>query len=289
MKTAFLFPGQGSQIVGMGKELYNNFKIAKMTFEEVDDSLSTHLSKIIFEGPEAELGMTENTQPAIMATSIAYYRVHKEENGELPTYFAGHSLGEYSALVAAESMTLSDATKLLNIRGKAMQSACKEYNSGMAAILGLQINEVKQIIEDLIDSNKYVCEIANHNSKEQIVISGHEEAVDIVINHCKTLPKKAVKLKVSAPFHSSLIKEAEYIMRDYLQDVKISEPIKPVIANVTADLFGDENHIKELLAQQTTAMVKWYDIMNFIISHDINNIKEFGHGNVLTNLFKRHL
>ena len=289
MKTAFLFPGQGSQSVGMGKDLYDNFKIAKMTFEEVDDILSMHLSKIIFDGPESELNMTENTQPAIMATSIAHYRVYKEENGELPTYFAGHSLGEYSALVASESMKLSDAARLLNIRGKAMQSACKDQHCGMAAILGLQFDEVKQIIENLIDSNKYVCEIANHNSKEQIVISGNIEAIDIIVNHCKTLQKRAIKLKVSAPFHSSLIKKAEYVMRDQLQDIKILKPIKPVIANVTADFFENENHIKELLAKQATAMVRWYEIMNFLVNDGITDIKEFGHGNVLSNLFKRHL
>jgi [acyl-carrier-protein] S-malonyltransferase len=287
-KKAFLFPGQGSQFVGMGRDLYNNFKEAKLVFEEVDDALSMPLSKIIFEGPDLELSMTENTQPAIMAVSIAHYLSSGLESSiNNDVIFAGHSLGEYSALVAAKSLSLSDAAKLLKIRGRAMQESCKNINSAMAALLGVEIEEVRHILDQLADP-QYICEVANHNSKEQIVISGHAEAVQKVIDYFKTIQKRAIMLKVSAPFHCSLIKEAEEYMQDSMARVKIQEPLYPILSNVTADFYGDTEEIRALLARQVTSSVRWYEIMQLMVENGVSEVEEFGPGDILKNLFKRH-
>jgi [acyl-carrier-protein] S-malonyltransferase len=287
-KKAFLFPGQGSQFVGMGKDLYNNFKEAKLVFEEVDDALSMNLSKIIFDGPDIELSMTENTQPAIMAVSIAHYLSRGLEPAtQNEVIFAGHSLGEYSALVATKSLSLGDAARLLKIRGKAMQESCKSINSAMAAVLAMEIAEVREILDQLSEP-QYICEVANHNSKEQIVISGHAEAVKKVVDYCKTIGKRAIMLKVSAPFHCSLIKDAEEYMQEAMAAVKISEPLYPVLSNVTADFYGSTDGIRDLLSKQVTSTVRWYEIMQLMVQNGILEVEEFGPGDVLKNLFKRH-
>ena len=302
-KKAFLFPGQGSQFVGMGQDLYDNFKEAKLVFQEVDDSLSMNLSKIIFEGPESTLSSTENTQPAIMAVSIAHYAaVHSSTFyssdfskicfGNLETkdkvLFAGHSLGEYSALVASGSIALSDAAKLLQIRGRAMQESCKSIDSGMAALIGMEIDEVKEILSRLVDP-QYICEVANHNAKEQIVISGHLEAVTQIVGYFKSIGKKAIMLKVSAPFHSSLIRDAEEYMKEFMESVKISEPLYPVLSNVTADFYQNTDEIRNLLLKQVTSTVRWYESMQFMIEKGVEEVEEFGPGDVLKNLFRRHI
>jgi [acyl-carrier-protein] S-malonyltransferase len=285
LKKAFLFPGQGSQFVGMGRDLYDNFKEARLVFEEVDDALGMHLSKIIFEGPEVELGMTENTQPAIMAVSVASYLT--EERGGGAPIFAGHSLGEYSALVAAGVLSISDAARLLKIRGRAMQESCHSIDSAMAALLGMEIEEVRELILKIVD-HKYICEVANHNSREQIVISGHAAGVEQMIEYFKSIGKRAVKLKVSAPFHSSLITEAEERMREALEGVKFHETNCNIISNVTADFYKNTNEMKELLAKQVTSTVRWYEIMQLLVHSGVSEVQEFGPGDVLKNLFKRH-
>jgi [acyl-carrier-protein] S-malonyltransferase len=376
VKKAFLFPGQGSQFVGMGKDLYDNFKEARLVFEEVDDALGMHLSKIIFEGPELELGMTENTQPAIMAVSVASVIASEARQSlglgvmssevashslamtpEISTacsdgiIFAGHSLGEYSALVASGVLSISDAARLLKIRGKAMQESCNFLDSAMAALLGVEIDEVRELIRKIVDP-KYICEIANHNAREQVVISGHAAGVEQMVEHFKSIGKKAVKLKVSAPFHSSLIVAAEERMKEALEgitfvgkseiddwlartrgqptaiklrepslrgalgDKAISEPrsdiflcssknaeiaasvgLQPnhsrndvrIISNVTADFYKNTEEMKELLAKQVTSTVRWYEIMQLLVQSGVYEVQEFGPGDVLKNLFKRHL
>lgn len=292
MKTVLVFPGQGTQVVGMGKDLNDNFAVARDVFEEVDDSLSFKLSKIIFEGPEYDLNLTENTQPALMAVSIAAFRVWLKEKAvkidDIFSYVAGHSLGEYTALCASESISLADTARLLKIRGRSMQNACPENEGAMSAILGLNLLEVEEITKIASNRTNKICQIANHNSAEQVVISGHLEAVDFAIEFVKNLGKKAVKLKVSAPFHSNLVEPAAKIMQEALANINIKKPKIPLIANIMADTVENEDLIKEILVEQVTSMVKWKETMDFLIKNQANIMYEFGPGVVLSNLFKRH-
>jgi len=283
MKKIALFPGQGSQYMGMGLDFCQNFKVAKEVFEEVNDTLSKNLSKIIFEGPEEELILTENTQNAIMTVSMAILKVMEAEFGRsfanMFNYAAGHSLGEYSALCASESFSLPDTAKLLKIRGSSMQKANPLGVGGMAAILGMEIEKLK---ENLIEN----CFIANDNSKSQIVISGYSEAIDAMASKVKELGYKAIRLKVSAAFHSPLMESASYAMQEAFKDVKALEPKVKVIANVTADLHNKDT-IKDLLVEQVTAPVRWRETMNYMNENDINLAIEIGPGQVLTSLLKR--
>jgi [acyl-carrier-protein] S-malonyltransferase len=288
MKKAFIFPGQGSQFIGMGKDLAETSRIAKEIFQEIDDALSQNLSKIIFAGPTEDLSMTENTQPALMAVSLALIRTMEKEAGiklsEQCVYVAGHSLGEYSALAAAGALSITDTARLLKIRGKAMQDAAPLGEGSMAAILAdyqFSANLVKQAAGD------DVCEIANYNSAEQIVISGHTVAIDRAITLAGEQGKRAIKLNVSAPFHSSLMSKASKVMEYALGETRVTAPIVPIVTNVTASETMEPEKIKKLLVEQVTGMVKWYDSIIYLKQQGVTSFIEIGAGKVLTGLIKR--
>lgn len=273
-------------MVGMGKDLYDSFSVAKEVFEEVDHALKQNLSKIIFEGDMESLTMTENTQPALMAVSVALIRVIKEQTkkelSELCSFVAGHSLGEYSALCAAGSISLSDSAKLLRIRGSAMQSACAPGVGGMVACLGMPIAELEPVVSSVGN-----CQIANDNSLEQIVVSGQMAAIDQLVETLKNMGKKAIKLKVSAPFHSNMMEPARIAMKEALEEVLISAPEVPVIANVLAQDVTDPVIIKNSLIEQVTGRVRWRETMDFIASNKVEAVVEVGPGQVLSTLAKR--
>lgn len=288
MNTAFIFPGQGSQSVGMGRDLFENFSVARNIFEEVDDALSFKLSKIIFEGSDEELTTTQNTQPALMCVSMAVTRVIEELSGkklyEMASIAAGHSLGQYSAICAMGGMSVYDAAKILKIRGEFMQESAKGKNGAMAAIISSKRDIIEQILESASEIG--ICQIANDNSKDQIVISGEGEAIDFAIALCKDNSIKAIKLKVSAPFHSKLMESAADEMREILTDAKISKLKKPIIDNVTLEITDDPEFIKEKLIEQIPGTVRWRETMD-LISQKCDSSYEIGAGKVLTNLFKK--
>ena len=289
MHRIFLFPGQGSQYVGMGKDLYDGFNVARDVFQEVDDALDQNLSKIIFGDDLDLLTMTENAQPALMTVSMAFLRVllhgSAKKIEDLCAFVAGHSLGEYTALCAAGSISLRDTARLLKLRGTSMQSACKPNEGGMTACLGVSAFNVEQM---LLEANKSgICQIANDNSLEQVVVSGQIAALEALEDIMKSASKKAIRLKVSAPFHSSLIAPAAEIMRDALMNTNISKPSVPVIANVIARDVCDPQMIVDLLVQQVTGRVRWRETMDFIAGNEITEVVEIGPGKVLTTLAKR--
>lgn len=272
----------------MGKDLYDNFNVAREVFEEVDQALNQQLSKIIFEGSADLLTMTENTQPALMATSIAALRVIENETGrkisDLCNFVAGHSLGEYSALCAAGSISLADTARLLRIRGSSMQSACPAGIGGMAAIIGLPIKDLEMIVKTCPAGT---ASIANDNSLEQIVISGEMDAIDYIVGLMKDLGKKGIKLNVSAPFHSALMEPAARRMREALNEVTISKPSVPLVANVLADLVSEPDAIRDCLVEQVTGRVRWRETIDFLHAKGVNDIIEVGAGKVLSNMAKR--
>jgi [acyl-carrier-protein] S-malonyltransferase len=289
MNIAFIFPGQGSQKVGMAKDFYDSFSVAKEVFECVNDTLNYDLSKIIFEGENEELALTVNTQPALMATSIAILRTLSQEIGKdittLCDVVAGHSLGEYSALCAADSISLEDATKLLKIRSTSMQDASPKGEGAMAACIGISFSSLNQLIDALITDG--VCQIANDNVEGQIVISGHEYNIDRVIAALKDTGHKAIKLKVSAPFHSELIKNAEIPMQNILDKVEIKTPKIPLLANVTADLVSSPKDIRQNLVDQICGTVRWRETMDKFSELGITELVEIGSGQVLSGLAKK--
>ena len=289
MAIAFTFPGQGSQVVGMGKELADNFAEARAVFEEVDEALGQKLSDIIWNGPEETLTLTANAQPALMAVSVAVMRVLEAKGLSLAdriSYVAGHSLGEYSALCAAGTFSLSDTARLLRIRGNAMQAAVPAGEGAMAAIIGLEHSDVEAICAEAAADG--VCQIANDNGGGQLVISGAKAPVEkAAALATEKGAKRAIMLPVSAPFHSALMAPAAQAMRDALAGVGKHNPVVPVVANVRAAPVSDANEIADLLVEQVTGQVRWRETVEWFAANDVTTLYEIGSGKVLTGLARR--
>lgn len=289
MTVAFTFPGQGSQAVGMGKALAETYPEARAVFEEVDDALGEKLSALMFEGPEDQLTLTANAQPALMAVSMAVMRVLESQGLKLEdkvAYVAGHSLGEYSALCAAGTFTISDAARLLRIRGNAMQAAVPVGQGGMAAIIGLEHADVLAVCEEA--TSEGACQIANDNGGGQLVISGSKAAVELAAKLASERgAKRAIMLPVSAPFHSSLMAPAANAMRQALATVEKHQPIVPVIANVRVAPVRDPIEIADLLVEQVTGQVRWRETVEWFAAHEVTTLYEIGSGKVLTGLARR--
>ncbi len=285
---AILFPGQGSQIVGMGSEFYNNFEIVKKIFKEADDRLNYKISKIILEGPDDKLKLTENTQPAILTVSYAIFSVFKKEyNFDFTStkFFAGHSLGEYSALVCADSLEFNDALFLLFERGKSMQEAVPVGKGKMIAVLGSKIEELNYLIKEV--KIKGVCEIANDNAEGQTIISGDIESVNSLQNILKENKKKFIPLNVSAPFHCSLMAPAAAKMKDKINSINFKKPIFDIVCNVTSKPENNSENIKKLLVEQICSTVRWRESIINMSKENINNFIEIGPGKVLSGMVKR--
>ena len=282
---AFLFPGQGSQVIGMGKELAEKYPVARQTFEEADEALGYKLSQLCFEGPEEKLRLTEITQPAILTTSIAALRVLRTK-GLNPRFVAGHSLGEYSAHIAAGAMSFPDAVRTVRNRGKYMQEAVPVGVGAMAAILGMDLGKVTAVCTDAAQGE--VCEPANINSGEQIVISGHAAAVERATKLANERgAKRALMLSVSAPFHCSLMKPAQDRLATDLQSLGIQKPVIPVVCNVDAELVEDAERARDTLVRQVTGAVKWDSSMRLLIAKGIQTLVEVGPGKVLCGLMRQ--
>ncbi|MGE8942604.1 ACP S-malonyltransferase [Leptospira interrogans] len=292
MAVAFVFPGQGSQDVGMGRELADNFKSAREVFEEVDAALGEPLSKIIWDGPKETLTLTENAQPALMAVSMAVVRVLEAEKGiklaDKVSYVAGHSLGEYSALAAAGALSLGDAARLLRARGKAMQKAVPVGQGAMAALLGVGLDVAEKVAAEAAQGD--VCQIANDNEPTQVVLSGHKTAIDRVgeIGR-KHGVRRALPLPVSAPFHCALMQPAADAMAEALSKVQVKAPVVPVIANVVAEPISDPEEIKRRLVEQVTGTVRWRECVMRMGALGVTDFYEIGSGKVLAGLVKRIL
>ncbi len=290
MAIAFVFPGQGSQDVGMGLELARNFGSARAVFAEVDEALGQDLSKIMWEGPKETLTLTENAQPALMAVSMAVMRVLEMEHGfslkDRVKFVAGHSLGEYSALAAAGAFSLSDAARLLKLRGQAMQAAVPVGKGAMTALLGVGIDVARKVAEDAAQGD--VCQVANDNEPTQVVLSGEKVALDRVPEIGKAHGvRRAVPLPVSAPFHCALMQPAADAMREALANVTINAPVVPVIANVLASPISDPDEIRKRLVEQVTGTVRWRECVTYMTANGITDVYEIGAGKVLAGLAKR--
>ena len=288
MKT-LIFPGQGSQSVGMGQDLYKNFNLVKKIFKEADEKLNYPISKIILEGPESDLKLTKNTQPAILTISYSIFKLISEEfNIEMKDikYFAGHSLGEYSALVSLKSLNFSDAVYLLHERGKSMQESVPDGKGSMLAVMGVKIEDLEKYIKE-IGSNKGVCEIANDNSDNQIILSGDKAAIDEINKILKNNKKKSIFLPVSAPFHCSLMNPAAIKMETKINQTNFKNPHIDLISNVTAEPVRDSEKIKKLLVKQIFSKVRWRESVLFMIKNGVNEFIEIGPGKVLSGLVKR--
>ena len=285
---AVLFPGQGSQYVGMGSDFYKKFDLVKKNFSLVDKSLGFSLSKIILEGPKEKLQLTQNTQPAIMTIGVSIFNILNQEYGlklNNSSFFAGHSLGEYTALVCAGSLSLEEAAYLLNERGKSMQDSASEKEGAMLAILGMKINEVENEISSF---SKYgICEISNDNSNSQIVISGEKKIIEKFSENLKRKNKKGILLPVSAPFHCSLMKNAAEKMKEKIYKTNFLNPSPSIISNVTAKEENDINKIKPLLVDQITSRVRWRESVNYMIKKGVSSFLEMGPGKVLSGLVKK--
>jgi [acyl-carrier-protein] S-malonyltransferase len=290
MAIAFVFPGQGSQDIGMGRDLAQNFASAKAVFDEVDDALGEKLSAIMWEGSKETLTLTHNAQPALMAVSMAVMRVLETERGfslkDKVKFVAGHSLGEYSALAAAGAFTLADTAKLLRLRGNAMQAAVPVGHGAMTALLGVGIDVARQVADAARGSD--VCEVANDNEPTQVVLSGHKVALDRVPEAGKAFGvRRAVSLPVSAPFHCSLMQPAADAMAEALKGVKISRPVVPVVANVVAKPISDPDEIRKRLVEQVTGTVRWRECTEALVAGGVTDVYEIGAGKVLAGLVKR--
>jgi [acyl-carrier-protein] S-malonyltransferase len=290
MTRAFVFPGQGSQAVGMGKALAEAFPQARAVFDEVDAALSQKLSALIWEGPADELTLTANTQPALMAVSLAAIRVLEAEAGldlaRDAAFVAGHSLGEYSALAAARSLTVADTARLLRIRGNAMQNAVPVGQGAMAALLGLEVDAAVAAAREAAQGE--VCDPANDNGGAQVVVSGHRTAVERAVKIAQERgARRAVMLAVSAPFHCALMAPAAAAMREALADVAVATPVVPVVANVEAGPVTDPDRIRDALVRQVTGTVRWRESVAYMAERGVDAFYEVGAGKVLTGLVKR--
>jgi len=284
--VAFLFPGQGSQSVGMGKDLADRYPLARQTFEEADEALGIKLSQLCFEGPEDQLRLTENTQPAILTVSVAVWRVLQEKGIRQPAFVAGHSLGEYSAHVAAGTIGFADAVRTVRNRGKYMQEAVPVGTGSMAAILGMDLDAVAGVCGDSAQGE--VCEPANINSPEQIVISGHTAAIERAVKLADERGAKRAKvLPVSAPFHCSLMKPAQERLSADLEALQFSAPKFPVVCNVYARPVEDAESAREALVRQVTGSVKWSESMQWLTAHGVQTLVEVGPGKVLCGLMRQ--
>ena len=295
MSLAFVFPGQGSQAVGMGQALAEAFPVARHTFQEVDDALDQALSRLMFTVPEEELRLTANAQPALMAVSMAVVRVLESEGNlrlaDKAAYVAGHSLGEYSALAAVGSLQVADAARLLRRRGQAMQEAVPVGEGAMAALLGLDLEAAQAVAEEAAaqgEGGREVCDTANDNAPGQVVISGHAAAVERACEIAKAKgAKRAVLLPVSAPFHCSLMAPAADVMAEALAAVTVAMPEVPLIANVTASHLSDPDEIRRRLVEQVTGRVRWRESVAYMAAQGVETVIELGAGKVLTGLNKR--
>tara|TARA_B100000579_G_scaffold436797_1_gene463900 strand:- start:1880 stop:2806 length:927 start_codon:yes stop_codon:yes gene_type:complete len=286
---ALLFPGQGSQFVGMGKDLFSKFDIVKKIFKDADEKLNYPLTKIILNGPENDLKLTKNTQPAILTISYSIFKLIKEEfNIDLKDmkYFAGHSLGEYSALVSSDSLSFSDGLYLLHERGKSMQESVPEGTGSMLAVMGMGLEDVEKIIKEA-SNDLGVCEIANDNSENQIILSGHTEALNELNRILKDKKKRSIFLPVSAPFHCSLMKPAAEKMNEIIKNTSFKNPNVSIVSNVTAQEVKDSSEIKNLLVKQIVSRVRWRESALYMIQNGVNEFIEIGPGKVLSGLIKR--
>ena len=290
MKKAFVFPGQGSQKVGMGKEIYDNHRAAKDVFEEINDSISKNLSDIIFNGPQELLTLTENAQPSIMCVSMAVIRVLEEEfncnTKDYISYFAGHSLGEYTALAASKSISVADAAKILSFRGKNMQKSSANSATSMAAFMGADLKTIEEIISQSI-RNEEICDIANYNTETQIVLSGDDTAINRAIILANEKKVRTVKLDVSAPFHSSYMKNTAKALQEEFVKFKFNVPQIEVISNFLAVPFKDSKEIEEGLIKQTYSTVRWFESIQYMKDLNANYFFEIGFGSTLCGIIKR--
>jgi [acyl-carrier-protein] S-malonyltransferase len=284
-KVAFVFPGQGSQYIGMGKDFFENFREAREVFQEADDVLHLSISSLCFQGPEEALKLTENTQPAVLTTSIAVLRVLQAEKGVVPYIVAGHSLGEYSALVVSGALSFADAVQIVRLRGRFMQEAVPVGEGAMAAILGMERGQVEKLCEEAAQGD--VLTPANFNCPGQIVIAGHAKAIERAMERVKQEGKKAVALPVSAPFHSPLMKPAGERLGKVLEGISIQDLKIPVVTNVEADINQSKERVKELLVTQVSSPVRWEESMQKISGNGIEQILEIGPGKILSGLMKR--
>jgi len=283
-----IFPGQGSQLVGMCKDLHNKYSLIQNLFKEADDTLGFSLSNLILNGPKDELDLTENTQPAIFLVSYSIFKLIKEEfNIDLSgaSFFAGHSLGEYSALASAESLSFASTLRILKIRGNAMQSSVPKGVGGMVAILGSEIKKIEKIIQE--NKSKYECFIANDNSEGQIVISGNMDDLEKMMVDLKAAGIKNIKLPVSAPFHCKLMNKATHIMSEEISKLNFEEPKNTLISNVTGKEILNTNELKDLLVKQIENRVRWRESILLMINKGVNQFIEIGPGKVLSGLIKR--
>ena len=283
-----IFPGQGSQIVGMSKDLYGKYSLVQNLFKEADETLGFSLSNLILNGPKEELDLTENTQPAIFLVSYSIFKLIKEEfNIDLDkaTFFAGHSLGEYSALASAGALSFSDTLKILKIRGKAMQNSVPKGEGGMVAVLGSEIKTIENIIQE--NKSKYECFIANDNSEGQIVLSGNTNDLELMMKDLKTANIKNIKLPVSAPFHCKLMNRATTVMKDEISKLNFKETRNVLVSNVTGKEISNSNELKDLLIKQIESRVRWRESVLLMINKGVDQFIEIGPGKVLSGLIKR--
>lgn len=294
MTRAFVFPGQGSQAVGMGRDLAEAFPEARLIFEEVDDALEQRLSRLMFEGPGDDLMLTENAQPALMANSLAVLRVLEKQGGivlaDAASFVAGHSLGEYSALAAAGSLRLADTARLLKTRGQAMQQAVPVGVGAMAALLGIDLDVAQSVAAAAAAGGEgdEVCAAANDNAPGQVVVSGHRSAVERAIEIAgERGAKRGMMLPVSAPFHCSLMAPAAEVMEQALSEIEMAVPVVPVVANVTAQAVSDPDTIRRRLVEQVTAPVRWRECVLYMRDNGVDSLLELGVGKVLTTLARR--